>query len=121
MTDCEADVIRALLLQPHVTGMIVGELDDQHPLVFRQCPRNLLDELFLALDVHGRKQLVLVNGLKQLFVFFFALLLGVGKRGHVPQPTFEIELRGAAIGKVEQFLRRRHDVILPRGRAGMWP
>ena len=35
-SDRQPEVIRAFLLQPHVTRMIVGQFDDQHALVFGQ-------------------------------------------------------------------------------------
>ena len=48
-------------------------------LVFRQCGRQLFDELLLPLDVHRREQFVLVECLQQFFVLVLALLLGIGK------------------------------------------
>ena len=35
-SDREPEMIRAFLLQPHVTRMVVGQFNDQHALVFRQ-------------------------------------------------------------------------------------
>jgi uncharacterized membrane protein len=51
-------VVRAFLLHPHVAGVIIGELDDQHALVFGQRRGDLLDQFLLALDVDRREQLV---------------------------------------------------------------
>ena len=113
MTDSQPHVIRAFLLQPDVAGVIVGELDDQHPFVFRKRGRDLLDELLLPLDVHGREELVLVDGLQQLFVLLFALVLGIGERRYVAQLAVEIEFRAAG-GKFDELFGRWHDVILPR-------
>ena len=116
MADGQADVVRAFLLQPDMSGVVVGQLDDQEALVFRKRGRNLLDELLLPLNVHRREELVLVNGLEQRFVFVLALLFGVGERRHVPQLAVELELRGALIGEFEKFFRGGHAVILPRVR-----
>ena len=91
MTDSKSDVIGPFLLQPHVARVIVRELHDQHPFVLRQRRGNLLDQLLLPLNIHRRKQFVLVNGLQQLLVFVFALLFGVRKRRHVPQFPIQVE------------------------------
>ena len=72
-------MVRPLLLQPHVTRMVVGKLDDQRAFVFRQLGGNLLNERFLQLDINRRKQFVLVNRLEQLLVFVLALFFRVRK------------------------------------------
>ena len=106
--DGEADVVRAFLLHPDVPRVVVGQLDDQHALVFGQRRRNLLDQLLLALDVDRREQLVLVDRLEQLLVFVLALIFGVGKRRHVAERAIELQLRGAAIGQLDEFVGGRH-------------
>lgn len=104
MTHSKADVIGPFLLQPDVTRMVIGELYDQHALVLGQGGRDLLDELLLPLNVYGRKQLVLVDRLEQLFVFLFALILGVGKRRDVPQLSIELELGRALVRQLQEFV-----------------
>jgi hypothetical protein len=103
-TDRKTEVIGALLLQPDVTGVVIGELDDHHPFVFGQRGGNLLDELFLPLDVDGGKELVLVNRLQEFLVLVLALFLGIGERRHEADFSVEFELRGAAIGQLEQLV-----------------
>src|SRR5688572_30375540 len=100
--------------------MVVRELHDQRAQVLGQRGGNLLHELLLALDVDGSEELVLVYGLQQRLVFVLALLLRVGERRHVTQLAIELELRGAAVGEVEEFLRGGHGVILPCVMRGMY-
>ena len=59
-------MVRPLLLQPDVAGVVVGQLDDEHPLVLWQRRGDVLDQLLLPLDIHRREQLVLVNRLQQV-------------------------------------------------------
>src|SRR5690349_4003301 len=81
--DCQPHVIGAFLLQPDMTRVVVGELDDQRALVFRQGGGDLLDQLLLPLNIDRREQLVLVDDLQQLLVFVLALLFGIREGGHV--------------------------------------
>ena len=114
-------MIGAFLLKPDMTGVVVGQLDDQHAFGFGKRRRDLLDELLLPLNVHRGKQFVLMDRLKQVFILGFALILGIGERGHVTQLAVDFQLRGAAFGKFEQFLGRRHPPMLCRrldGRSG---
>lgn len=95
-----------------MTGVVIGELDDHHALGFRKGGRNLLDELLLPLNIHRRKELVLVDRLQQVLIFGFALILGIGERGHVTKLAVKFQLRGAAFGEFEQFFGRRHPPML---------
>ena len=45
-----------------------------------------------------------VNRLEQRLVFLLALLFGVGERGDRPLPAVEIELGGATLRQVEEFV-----------------
>ena len=84
--------------------VVIGELDDECPLVFRERRGDLLDQLLLSLNVHRRKQLVFVNRLEQLLVLVLALFLRVGKRWQMAPLPFELQLRRTAVRKLEQFL-----------------
>ena len=96
-------MVCAFLLEPDVARVVVGKLHDEHAFAFRQRRGNLLDELLLSLDIHGGKQFVLVDRLKQLFVFVLALVFRVGKRRQVAAFAIEAQLGGAAVGKLEQL------------------
>jgi len=100
----EADVIRALLLHPDVTRVVIGELDNQRALLLGQRRRNLFNQLLLPLDVHRREELVLVDGLQQLFILVSELILGVGKRRHVAECAVQLQLRRALIGQLDEFV-----------------
>ena len=99
----QPEVIRPLLLQPDVARVIVGELDYEPPLVFRQRCRDQLDELLLPPDINGGEQLILVNRLEQHLVLVLALLFGVGKRRDAPAIPVEPELFRAAVGELQQL------------------
>lgn len=73
----EAKVIRAFLLQPHVTGVVVGELHDQRACSFGKPGRDLFHELLLPLDIDRREELVFMNRLQQFLVLGLTLILGV--------------------------------------------
>lgn len=73
----ESKMVRAFLLKPHVAGMVVCQFHDQRARGFRKRRRDLLDQLFLTLNIDGRKELVLVDRLKKLLVFRFALVFGI--------------------------------------------
>ena len=107
-------MVGALLLQPDVARVVVGQLDDQRPLVLGQRRGNLLDQLLLPLDVDRRKQFVLVNGLEQLLVFVLARVLRVGERRDVAKSAVQVQLRGALVRKLEQLVRGGHLGILRR-------
>lgn len=105
-------MVRAFLLHPHVASMVVGELDDHHPLVLGQGRGNQFHELLLTLDIDGRKELVLVNRLQQLFVFVLALPLGIREGWRAPERTLQLQLRGALIRQLDEFVGSRHPPIL---------
>ena len=96
-------MVRAFLLHPNVPGMIVGKLDDHHPLVLGQGRRNQFHELLLTLDIDWRKELVFVDRLQQLFVFVLALVLGIREGRRVPEPAPQLQLRGALIRQLDEF------------------
>src|SRR4051812_38972925 len=98
--------------------VVVGELDDQNPLVFGQRRRDLFDQLLLPLDVDRRKQLVVVNRLQQRLVLVLALLFGIREGWDMAQLAIELQLRGAALGELQQFLGSRHLPML-RGRRSL--
>src|SRR5262245_8016664 len=102
--DGESHVVRAFLLQPDVTRVIVGELDDQRARVLGKLRRNLFDELLLTLNVDRSEQLVFVDRLQQLLVFLLALVFSIGKRRDVPQLAIELQLLGTAFGELQQLL-----------------
>ena len=101
--DGKPQMVRPFLLQPHMTRVVVGKLDDHGALVLGKRRGNLFDQPLLTFDVNGRKQLVLVDRLQQLFVFVLALFFHVGKRRDVPLLVVEIELLRALLGELEEF------------------
>jgi len=75
--DGEAQVIGPLLLQPHMTCVVVRQFDDERPLVLGGRRSILNNQPLLTVDIDRSEQLVLVNGLQEIFVLVFALFFGV--------------------------------------------
>jgi len=97
-------VIRALLLEPDVSGMVVGQFHDERAFVFRQRRGDLLDELLLTLNVDGREHLVFMDGLKQVLIFGLALLLGVREGRDMTEVSLVLQLARTACCQIEKFL-----------------
>ena len=66
---------RALLLQPDLRRLVVDELVDERLQVLGQRDLDRADEIFLAIEIGGRVELVLVDVAEQVLVFVRALLL----------------------------------------------
>ena len=96
-------MVGTLLLEPDVTRMVVGQFDDQGAFVFGEGGGNLLDELLLPLNINRREQLILVNGLEQVFVLRLTLLLGIRERRYVPKVAFFLESFCAPSGQFKEF------------------
>src|ERR1051325_3452905 len=106
--DGNAQMIGALMLQPDVAGVIIGELDVQQALVCGQRGSDLFDECFLSLNIDGGEQLVLVNRLQQLLVLVLALLFGVRERWNMTELRIELEFGSAAVSELEELFGGRH-------------
>ena len=73
---------RRFLVQPDLAREVVDELFDELVVAFVDDLLQALDDLFLALHVGRREQLVFVQGIEQLVVFGRALLFDIAKLGY---------------------------------------
>jgi hypothetical protein len=112
--DSEPDVIRAFLLHPDVSRVVVGQFDDHHARGLGEGGSNLLDELFLALNIHWRKKFVLVDRLQQRLVLRLALIFSIRERRHVAQLPVQFQFGGALFRKFEQFFGGSHPSMVCR-------
>lgn len=100
----KSEMVCAFLLEPDVPCVIVGQFHDEHPGVFGQRGRNLLDQLLLTLNIDRREEFILVNRTEQFLVLDLALLLRIGERRHMPEISLLLELHGAAGREFQKFL-----------------
>lgn len=99
----KSQMVSAFLLQPHVPGVVISQLNDEHPSLLGQCRGDLFHQLFLALDIHRREQFVIVNGLKEFLVLLLTLILGVREGRHVAR-AFQFQSCRTTLGDSQQFL-----------------